>query len=202
MKTDSFTNKESSSSSTQGDDVWILNFLSKQQNKYLERIQDSFLDDRFNFYGLKEKVENFEDSYMAIQNTKTSKNIEDEGKLYLYAHQRYIFTKAGSESVLDRVLDKEYGSCPIYGCDGSPVIPVGLSNEYGKYNTKVYCHNCGNVFEPKGSLKKLDGCAWGTGFCHFLILSYSYQFDKKPLVPYTPKLFGFKLSELEDNDSA
>ena len=70
MKTDSFTNKESNSSSSHYDDVWILNFLTKQQNKYLERIQDSFLEDRFNFYGLKEKIENFEDAYMIIQNLK------------------------------------------------------------------------------------------------------------------------------------
>lgn len=201
MKTDSFTNKESNSSSSHYDDVWILNFLTKQQNKYLERIQDSFLEDRFNFYGLKEKIENFEDAYMIIQNLKSSKDLENEGKLYLYAHQRYIFTKAGSESVLDRVLDKEFGSCPLYGCNSSPVIPIGISNEYGKSNTKVFCHNCGNTFEAKGSLRKLDGSAWGTGFCHFLILSYPYQFEKRPITLFSPKLFGFKVSEPEDNDS-
>lgn len=201
MRTDSFTNKESNSSSTQCDDVWVLNFLTKHQNKYLERIQDSFLEDRFNFYGLKEKLENYEDSLLAIQNVKPSRNMEEEGRLYLYAHQRYIFTKAGAESVLDRVLDNEYGTCPRHGCGNYPVIPIGLSNECGKSNTKVFCRRCENIYEPKGSLKKLDGAAWGTGFCHFLILSYSYQFEKKPFVQYVPKLFGFQISEAEDNDS-
>jgi casein kinase II subunit beta len=201
IKGESYTNIESTSSSHQCDDMWMLNFLSLQENKYLERIQDSFIEDRFNFYGLKDKLDGFEDLYMVIQNAKPSKNFEEEGKLYLYAHQRYVFTKLGCESVLDRVLEKEFGSCPKYGCEGIPVIPIGLFNEYGKGKSKVYCHNCECIYEPKGSLKKLDGCAWGSGFCHFLILSYPYQFEKKKLVQYVPKLFGFVLSELDDNDS-
>lgn len=201
MRTDTYEKNESEFTEKIYEDLWVLKFMNERQNRYLERIQDCFLQDRFNFYGLKEKVEDFEDAYLVIQDQKESKNFEDEAKLYLLAHQRYIFTRTGADNVLDRVLNREYGICPRYGCKDVPLIPIGLSNQIGKSSTMVYCHNCNNLFEPRGSLKKLDGAAWGSGFAHFLILSYSYQFKKTPIKEYVPRIFGFKVAEPEENDS-
>lgn len=201
MKQAAKDNNDTDVSSEIYDDLWILKFLSKKRNRYLERIPDLFLEDKFNLFGLKEKVKTFEDSYLAILNTKPSKDFDEESKLYLYIHQRYIFTKMGAENVLDRVISLEYGSCQKHGCDDYPLIPGSISNEFGDSPTMLYCHNCGNLYESRSSLRRLDGCAWGTGFPHFLILSYPYHFEKKQSVPYVPKLFGFQISEPEDNDS-
>lgn len=176
--------------------------MNKRQNRYLERIQDSFLQDKFNFYGLKEKIESFDDAYLAILDQGPSRNFPAESILYLLAHQRYIFTKTGADNVLDRVLNRDYGTCPRYGCKDIPLIPIGLSNQIGKACTMAYCHNCNNLFEARGSLKKLDGAAWGCGFAHFLVLTYPYQFEKKPFREYVPKIFGFRVSEPEDDDSS
>lgn len=202
MKTDTGENNESSSSVGGYQDLWVLNFMNKRQNRYMERIQDFFILDRFNLQGLSDKVENYEDAYLAILDQKPSKSYETEEKVYLLAHQRYIFTKIGADNVLDRVLNKEYGTCPRFGCENAVLIPVGLSNDIGQHETMVYCYNCVNLYEPKGSLKKLDGCAWGIGFPHFLVLSYPYHFEKKPYQPYVPRLFGFKISEPKDNKEA
>lgn len=201
IRTDTCEVNESDTTEEAYDDLWVLRFMNKRQNRYLERIQDSFIQDRFNFYGLKEKVENFEEAYLAIQDQKPSKNFNSESMLYLLAHQRYIFTKTGADNVLDRVLNKEYGVCPRFGCKDIPLIPIGLSNQIGKAYTLTYCHNCNNLFQPKGSLKKLDGAAWGVGFAPFLVLTYPYQFEKKPYREYIPKIFGFAVTEPEENDS-
>jgi len=201
MRTDTCENNDTDSSGQGYYELWILKLMNQRQNRYLERIQDAFVQDRFNFYGLREKIDDFEDAYLAIQDQRPSKNFQRETMLYILAHQRYIFTKTGSDGVLDRVLNREYGVCPRYGCRGIPLIPIGLSNQYGKHNTMGYCHNCNNLFEAKGSLKKLDGASWGNGFAHFLILTYSYQFEKKPFREYTPKIFGFLVAEPDENDS-
>lgn len=201
MRTDTCENNDSENTDQAFYELWILKLMNQRQNRYLERIQDSFIQDIFNFYGLREKVDDFEDAYLAIQDQKPSKNFQKELMLYILAHQRYIFTKTGSDGMLDRVLNKEYGGCPRYGCKGTPLIPIGLSNQYGKSNTMVYCHNCNNLFEAKGSLKKLDGAAWGSSFAHFLVLTYPYQFEKKALSSYIPKIFGFAVAEPEENDS-
>ncbi|KAM0681548.1 hypothetical protein GINT2_000061 [Glugoides intestinalis] len=201
MRTDTYEKDESEFSEKIYEDLWVLKFMNERQNRYLERIQDSFLQDRFNFYGLKEKVADFESAYLAIQDQKESKDFENEAMLYLLAHQRYIFTRTGADNVLDRVLNKEYGLCRHYGCKNIPLIPIGLSNQIGDSSTMTYCHNCNNLFEPRGSLKKLDGAAWGTSFAHFLVLSYSYQFKKTAIEEYIPRVFGFRVSEPEENDS-
>lgn len=200
--TDTCENNDTESLENICDDLWILRLMNQRQNRYLERVHDSFIQDRFNFCGLKEKVDSFEDSYQAIQDQKPSKNFEAETNLYLLIHQRYIFTKNGADNVLDRVLSKEYGTCPKYGCKNAPLIPIGLSNQIGKSKTMGYCYNCNNLFEPRGSLRKLDGSAWGTGFAHFLVLTYPYHFEKKPIKEYVPKLFGFQIAEPEENDSS
>lgn len=200
MRTDTGDNNDLSSSVGDYQEFWVLNFMNKRPNRYLERIQDFFILDRFNLQGLSEKIEGFEDAYLAILDQKPSKNYESEEKVYLLAHQRYIFTKIGADNVLDRVLNREYGLCPRYGCDKIVLIPIGLSNDFGHSGTMLYCYNCSNLFEPKGSLKLLDGSAWGASFPSFLILSYPYHFEKKSYDKYTPRLFGFQIAESKDND--
>lgn len=202
MRTDTGDNNDSDATMADYEDLWVLRFMNQRQNRYLERIQDFFIQDRFNLHGLKEKIEGFEDAYLAIQDKKPSRDFEREGIVYLLAHQRYIYTKVGADNVLDRVLNREYGICPRYGCKDISLVPIGLSNDVGKHGTMTYCHNCGNLFEPRGSLRKLDGCAWGNGFAHFLILSYPYHFEKKTAEPYIPRIFGFQIAKSEDNDSA
>ena len=192
---------DSSNGESSYDDLWIVKFLNQKENKYLERIQDNFLCDRFNFYGFKEKIDKFEQAYSAIQDMEESTDPFTESVVYLLAHQRYIYTKAGLDSILNRVLNREYGTCSKYGCEGVPFIPTGLTNEPNKMKTKVFCQNCNTLYEPRGSLRNLDGCAWGIGYAHFLILTYPYNFEKKKEVIYVPRVFGFQLHRRDNNDS-
>lgn len=202
MKTDTGENNESNSSLILHQELWVLNFMNKRQNRYLERVQDSFIQDRFNLHGLSSKIDNFEDAYLAIVDQHFSTNYESEEKLYLLIHQRYIFSPTGAGNVLDRVLAKEYGSCPRFGCNGTFFIPVGVPSENNEYKTMLYCYNCNNAYEPKGSLKKLNGLAWGPYFPFYLILSFPQRFKKKSSTTFIPKLFGFELTDFEDSNLA
>ncbi|KAI5148671.1 casein kinase II subunit beta [Enteropsectra breve] len=202
MKHQASAENDSGDSSSESEGLWIVNFLSKPEHKYLDRIQDSYLQDKFNFYGLKEKIEEFDDAYQVIQNHRPSRNFERESTVYYLAHQRYIYSKGGLENILDKVLNSEFGGCAKIGCKEYPLIPIGLSNEPRKSNTKLYCHSCESLYEPKNNIKRLDGCAWGSSFAHFLILSFPYQFEKVNKDKYVPKCFGFKVEHSDDNDSA
>lgn len=194
------TEYDSEQSSISYDDRWITHFTDKKENRYLCKINETFLADRFNFFGLKEKIEDFEEAYQVIRDKRASFNGETEADVYYLAHQRYIYTSSGLESILDKVLNYEYGKCSRIGCKEIPLIPLGLSNEPRKFGTKLYCHNCNNVYEPRTSLKHLDGCAWGLGYAHFLILAYPFHFEKKAYEPYIPRLFGFRIVQSEDSD--
>lgn len=201
MKTESAEN-DSEDMSTSYDDCWVVKFISKNENRYLARISESFLQDRFNFYGMKEKIEDFDTAYQAILDKGEGGIPDTEAVVYYLAHQRYIYTKTGLDSILDRVLDREFGTCHKIGCHDIPYIPIGLSNEPRKSGTKAFCYNCESLYEPRSSLRRLDGSAWGSSFAHFLILSFPYHFEKKMIEPYVPRIFGFQIAEPEDNDSA
>ncbi|KAI5169618.1 casein kinase II subunit beta [Pancytospora epiphaga] len=200
MKTES-VETDTETTSLGYEDTWTSRFMENRENRYLSGVHDGFLQDRFNLFGLKEKIEDFEEAYLAIQNKRATKCPETEAVVYYLIHQRYIYTKGGLSSIIEKVLNREYGKCHRIGCCEIPLIPIGLSNEPRKAGTKAYCYNCNNIYEPRGSLKQLDGCAWGTGFAHFLILTYPYHFAKKSYETYVPRIFGFKVAEEDDFDS-
>ncbi|WUR04097.1 casein kinase II subunit beta [Vairimorpha necatrix] len=181
---------------------WAGNFFSKKEHSFLSRIPDSYMSDSFNLIGLNKKISNIESCYNAILDISESKDFMGETVLYYLVHQRYIYTTTGLEDILERVLNKEYGSCSRVGCS-TPLIPIGCSNEPKVSTTKVYCFNCVCLYSPKGPIKGLDGCTWGKYFPHFLLLTYPYKFKKKKLQQYIPKIYGFKIYEWtnEENDS-
>jgi casein kinase II subunit beta len=189
------------SSEASYEDYWIGDFLRKKENQGLVRIHDAFLEDKFNILGLEQYMSDLHATHESITDKAPRRDYSEESALYLLMHQRFVFTKVGLDAVLDKVVNREYGTCPRIGCRSIPAIPIGMSNEPCKSSTKIYCHGCVNIYEPKSSLCLLDGCAWGRSFPHFLILTYPYEFVPKDCEPYTPRLFGFRICAHDDNDS-
>ena len=110
--------------------------------------------------------------------------------LYALVHARFCLSPRGLDT-LRRLLGSSlsqskmtgepiFGRCPRIGCDGMPLSPCGMSDEYddadhGKnYRNRRamrYCISCGEMLlPPKAS--KVDGSAWGTSLCHLLIMTY------------------------------
>lgn len=183
---------QSDSQETEYEQLWLQKFYKQKEHTTLERIPDTFLEDRFNLFNLKELVDDYKDCYAAILDQGPSMNFVEECKLYYYLHQRFItFNKEGMVSVFDKIKNKVYGACGRYGCKEEPLIPVGLYNDYGKSKTKCFCQACQTLYEPSKPLKKTDGCAWGTSFAGYLLMSNPYAFDHENVKEFTPKLFGF-----------
>lgn len=118
-----------------------------------------------------------------------------------------------------RGVNPIFGRCPILECQGMPLLPIGESDNFHifsrntsrgqqsqssseSYLAKRYCASCGQLFYHWDS--KVDGCAWGTTFCHLFLMVCGqevfgdwHRFTNKPRdnpePEYVPKIFGFKL---------
>lgn len=185
------------SEDTEGN-YWVGEFFKKKENTFLARIDDSFLEDSFNLVGLNKKIENLKRSYNAIIDRTNSHDYIEESSLYYLLHQRYIYSMAGLQNILEKVMNKEYGTCSRLGCS-TKLIPIGESNEPRMSPTRLFCHVCECLYMPKGHIKALDGCAWGTSFPMFLLITFPYKFKTKKPIPFVPRLFGFRVCPSKDN---
>jgi Casein kinase II regulatory subunit len=120
--------------------------------------------------------------------------------LYLLLHQRYIISPRGLDMIRRRFLlgrrdlssynnaSPIFGRCPNLSCQGMPLLPIGDSDQFRSFSTprcdalsstsyniddtnhraKRYCAVCGKVYYHWDS--KVDGCAWGTSFCHLFLM--------------------------------
>ena len=124
--------------------------------------------------------------------------------LYVLVHARFCVSPRGLETLRrlmstplqvkaarrDECNEPIFGRCPRIGCDGMPLLPCGMSDEYddgnndkGGRNRKAmrYCISCGEMLMPSKP-SKVDGSAWGTSLCHLLVMTYGANIF--------PKYFG------------
>lgn len=142
--------------------------------------------------------------------------------LYLLLHQRFVLSPRGMDMVRRRFLasnqfhDPLFGRCPLLTCRGMPLLPIGDSDHYtglsrngDKMTTNIttifdvrakrYCASCGRVLYFWDS--KVDGCAWGTSFCHLFLMVFPEILEKwnhirTPKYPeqtHVPRIYGFEL---------
>ncbi|KAG0435366.1 Casein kinase II subunit beta [Dictyocoela muelleri] len=192
------TSTSDSSPSYDENGTWKEQFLSKQENKGLLNIPDSYINDKFNIVGINKYVENIEKCYEVILDISSSRKPLDESSLYLMIHQRYILTPAGLERMYNRVIKSIYGQCKRLGCEEIPYIPMGLSNIPRVSSVKLFCYNCKNVYDPENLFADLDGCAFGNTFPHLLYTTYKQNLKKNPKKEYVPRIFGFQIYNSKD----
>ncbi|GIQ91036.1 casein kinase II, regulatory subunit, partial [Kipferlia bialata] len=63
----------------------------------------------------------------------------------------FVETERGLTLVKQRFYDSEYGLCPRSQCQGSAVLPIGLSPRLGQHTCKVYCPMCREVYHYQSS---------------------------------------------------
>lgn len=181
---------ETSSSSMEWIDRFLLNFL----DPLLLRVDQSFIDDPFNLFGLSESIKGYENIIRVLRGEEISVPNESIIKLYCMIHQRYIITKKGLESMHNIITSGVFGKCKRVFCRGYPFVPVGLSEAPNHSTAKLFCNQCKQIYEPPNDLPKIDGCAFGPTFPHLFILMYKNLFPKrKEEIPYIPKIFGFQI---------
>jgi Casein kinase II regulatory subunit len=157
------------------------------------------------------------------------KNIDTAARaLYLLLHQRYVLSPRGLDMVRRRLLlksptclrgysnknesiDPIFGRCPVLECRGMPLLPTGEADEFYvasdnshgnevaevERRAKRYCASCRQIFYHWES--KVDGCAWGTSFCHLFLLVYGAEVfgkwypSKQRERVHVARIFGFPL---------
>lgn len=78
--------------------------------------------------------------------------------LYGLIHQRYLLTKNGLRIMAQRFSNGQFGTCPRYYCNSSPVLPVGAYDEVGKESVHLYCPRCLDIYNPQLSCyRSVDG---------------------------------------------
>jgi len=100
----------------------------------------------------------------------------------------------------------EFGICPLLGCEGHPMLPIGLDdsfevNDEAPLSVHVYCSRCQQVMLPArncvdhNSGEALNGAFFGTTFPHLFLMQFPTLIPRPPLRmdPYVPKIFGFKV---------
>ena len=137
--------------------------------------------------------------------------------LYGFVHARFVVSTRGLETMRQLLIlhassnpDSRhplYGRCPRLQCDGMPLLPIGLSDDFdpdsGSHNhqsrAKRYCCKCRETFHCWDS--KVDGSAWGTSACHLLLMVYGKEglFPSHFSAPYKARRPS-KLLNIQDNN--
>jgi casein kinase II subunit beta len=172
--------------------TWISTFCSLPGNEYFIEVDEVWIKDDFNLFGLDEVVEDFRDNLDIILNkTNISESNDNTRLLYGLIHARFLLTIWGLEKMYNRYKNRRFGVCPRYYCELCPVLPIGLSDFHGNFAVKHFCPKCSEVYQ---SGTEIDGAYFGTTFPHMLMQSYPIIIpDPESVVKFVPRIFGFKV---------
>lgn len=188
---------------------WITKFRKRPGNEWLEEIDGDFLRDFTNLTGLDEEIcylshglhiilsdGLYLDSHgNSIIRTKTEgKHLDAAEMLYILVHARYVLTNKGLEKVLKKYKEGFYGSCPRYYCAKTKVLPIGMSDKFGKGDVKMFCPSCEDMYHTGVHENDLvDGACFGTNLPQMFFMAYPTLHPSPTLGHYVPKLYGFKI---------
>lgn len=193
-----------SSSSECSDMTWIQWFCSMNGHEYFIEVDEDYIKDTFNLYGLKSMFSQYEEALDLILSPSCpdEEEMKQESYLELYQeatelygsiHSRFIITQGGMEVMKDKYLSGGFGVCPRVMCEKQCVLPVGLSDELRVSRVKLYCPKCQDLYFPKQKLSDVDGAYFGTSFPHLFFLNYPDLTVSNPSRQFVPKLYGFKM---------
>jgi casein kinase II subunit beta len=78
--------------------------------------------------------------------------------LYGLIHQRYLLTRNGLRLMAERYSSSQFGTCPRYYCNKSPVLPIGRYDEAGRESVYLFCPSCLDIYTPPNSIHRcIDG---------------------------------------------
>jgi len=184
---------------------WIEEFTSIRGHEFFCKIDESYITDQFNLYGLYDMFENPK----VLIDIITDKNIEKYLQLgdnilmnldkhaevmYGLIHARYILTTKGLDKMVTKYQNRDFGTCPSFFCDNTAVVPCGLDPQVGQKAVCLYCPRCEKIYHPKKNRHLLvDGAFFGPTFPHLFFLTYPSLKPMKiaPELLYTPKIYGF-----------
>lgn len=140
---------------------WIPWFCGLYGHEILAEVDDEFIRDGFNLFGLKARVTRYDDALSVLKGAAPAP--EDLKKpdfrelhaqtahLYGLIHARYILTPKGLMRMRQKYINGVFGRCPRVLCDQPCVLPMGLTDEMRQHRVRVYCPMCQEVYIPRSS---------------------------------------------------
>ena len=191
---------------------WVQDFLSKPESRYFVRIDEEFLANSFNVYGLKQKVSHFAAAYELLRRNKfnprddpnvTLQEVSAQAEiLYGLLHARFIITKPGLHLMLEKYQKGEFQTCPRVFCRGTQCLPYGIADEPGKERIKMYCPCCCDIYNVTApELAEVDGAYFGPSWVHMFLHKHRQLVPKDPPRVYVPKIFGFRICHASDAET-
>jgi len=185
---------------------WIPWFCNVPGHEFFCEVDEDYIRDNFNLYGLRNRVQYYEHALEMIlmreapdeddlQDADFLEVYRDAQDLYGLVHARYIISPRGLEVMRDLYIRGIFGTCPRVMCSNQHVLPVGTSDELRVSRVKTYCPRCEQLYATKSKYSDVDGAYFGTSFPHIFCLTFPGIIPLDPPVPYIPKLFGFRISQ-------
>jgi len=149
---------DSTSSDFSEEETCIDWLLSQEGNHLLCRVEEDYIEDNFNLYGLNKIIPNFRDSIrLLLSDSASVEGCLEEGwvgpsyehllDLYGLIHARYILTSQGLSKMRRKLHNNVFGSCPEPEFAESSVLPVGLSDHLRQGPPVGYCLASGEIYK-------------------------------------------------------
>jgi len=182
---------------------WIPWFCAMKGHEFFAEVDDDYIRDTFNLYGLRNRVQYYD---LALEMLLSSEIPDDDDltdnefleiyrnatDLYALVHARYIISPRGLQLMKDKFAHGHFGTCPRYNCERQLVIPVGTSDDLHHGRVMVFCPKCEQLYAPRRSRHtKNDGCFFGTSFPHIFLQTFPALIPIDSPRPFKAKLFGF-----------
>ena len=193
-----------SSSSNDSDLTWIQWFCGMQGHDFFVEVEESYITDAFNLYGLKAMFPQYQEALTLILSSSCpdEEEMKQQSYLELYQqaadlygliHTRFIVSQSGMELMKEKYLAGNFGVCPRIMCEKQHVLPVGVSDQLRTSRVKVYCPKCQEIYLPKIKVSDVDGAYFGTSFPHLFYLNFSDMSIERNKKIFVPKLYGFRM---------
>ncbi|WOL16687.1 casein kinase II subunit beta-1 [Canna indica] len=204
---ESDTDREGSDvSGSDGEDIsWISWFCNLRGNEFFCEVDEEYIQDGFNLFGLSSQVPYYryalnhildvESSHEDMLKEEQNDLVESAAEiLYGLIHARYILTSKGMAAMLDKFKNYDFGRCPRTCCSGQACLPIGQSDILHSSTVKIYCPKCEDTYYPSLEHQgNADGAFFGTSFPHLFLLTHEHLKPRKPSEKYVPRVFGFKI---------
>lgn len=157
---------------------WIQWFCSLEDHHFFIELDEDYIRDTFNLYGLRQRIENYDEALKMIlseecpdsedfDNLQFAKLYESAMDLYGLIHARYIVSPIGLKIMYEKYCMGAFGTCPRLKCKKQKVLPIGggsvqkvpsdnpeavdigISEELNQSRVKIYCPKCQDVYQAK-----------------------------------------------------
>jgi len=162
--------------------TWIAWFFSLPGHEYFCEVSEDFIEDDFNLTGLNILVPFWKEAMEMVLDVEPEDTlkipdvslVESSAELlYGLVHQRYILTRPGLQTMVEKYEAGHFGTCPRVYCQSCHVAPCGRSDLPGLDTVKLYCPNCHDIYTPPSSrFQGVDGAFFGTTFAHLMFQTY------------------------------